>query len=523
MSLGTVLSRVTGVARLAAIAAALGVAESRLADTYNLANTAPNIIYELVLGGILTSVFVPVFVEVKEREGPEAAWRVASAVINLTLVILTALCIVGFFAAPLLAKIYSFRLSGAVANEQHAALTFLLRLFLPQIVFYGLTSVTTGLLNAHRRFAAPMYTPVLNNLAVIAVFVAFRAAYGATSLQDASTTQLTLIGLGTTTGVVLMAFAQLPFLRGLGRYRFVLSAGHPAVGKLLRLSGFVAGYVVVNQIGYLIVQVLANGQRGGYTAYVAAFTFFQLPHGLFAVSIITALMPDLSRHAAAVDWAAFRATLSLGIRTTLLLILPAAVGYLLVGQDAVRLLLDHGVVTGASVELVSGVLAVFAVGLVPFSAFQILLRGFYALQDTRTPFMINCASVTLNTIANFVLFPLFGVKGLAAGHAIAYATGAVLLGRALSRRVGGMDGRNIARSAARVASAAAGMAAVVIVVTSLLRPATSGTTGALATVAAAIVAGTVSFVLVARWTRVDELAFVWKMIGKSPGGNRFER
>lgn len=515
MSVGTILSRVTGVARLAAIAAALGVAESRLADTYNLANTAPNIIYELVLGGILTSVFVPVFVEVKEREGPEAAWRVASAVINLTLVILAALCVVGFFAAPLLARVYSFRLSGSVATEQQAALTFLLRLFLPQIVFYGLTSVTTGLLNAHRKFGAPMYTPVLNNLAVIAVFVAFGAAYDVTSLESVSTTQLLLIGLGTTAGVALMALAQLPFLKGLGTYRLAFSADHPAVRKLLRLSGFVAGYVIVNQIGYLIVQVLANDQRGGYTAYVAAFTFFQLPHGLFAVSIITALMPDLSRHAAAVDWTAFRKTMSLGIRTTLLLIVPAAVGYLIIGEDVIRLLLDHGVVTGTSVELVSDVLTVFAFGLVPFSLFQLMLRGFYAIQDTRAPFFINCVAVGVNTAVNFPLFEAFGVVGLAAGHAIAYTIGSVLLGRALARRAGGIGARAIGATALRVAAATAGMAAAVVLVATATRSVGAGAGASFVTVAASVAAGVVTFLVVARFVRVAELDFVWKIVAKS--------
>ncbi|MDQ3982772.1 MAG: murein biosynthesis integral membrane protein MurJ, partial [Actinomycetota bacterium] len=152
MTAGTVLSRITGLGRLAAIAAALGVAETRFTDTYNLANTAPNIIYELLLGGILTSVFVPVFVELLEKEGREKAWEVASGIINVAMIVLAAVTIVGIVAAPWIAKLYALRLEGDQVEHQREALTFLLRLFIPQIVFYALTAITAGLLNAHKRF-----------------------------------------------------------------------------------------------------------------------------------------------------------------------------------------------------------------------------------------------------------------------------------------------------------------------------------------------------------------------------------
>ena len=463
MTVGTVLSRVTGLLRLAAIAAALGVVESgRLADTYNLGNTAPNIIYELVLGGILTSVFVPVFVELLEKEGRERAWQVASAIINLSLVVLVGIATVGILAAPLIASAYAVRLEGAEAARQVEVLTFLLRLFIPQIVFYGLAALTAGLLNAHKRFGAPMYTPVLNNLAVIAVFIAFHQAYGEIDNLDAvSTNQLLIIGLGTTAGVALMAIAQIPFLRGLGKYKMTLSARHPALKKIARLSVFVIGYVVTNQIGYLVVQWLANAQVGGYTAYVSAFTFFMLPHGLFAVSVITALLPGMSADAANERWDAFRDRLSTGIRTTILLVLPAAVGYLILGEPVVRILLERGVMTARGTELVAGVLRYFVIGLVPFSIFQLLLRAFYALQDTKTPFKINLIAVGFNIVIDIPLFMAMQVRGLALGHALAYGLGTILQARALRRRTGGLDGRRIGRSLAKISAAAGGMAVLV--------------------------------------------------------------
>ncbi|MFN2490726.1 MAG: murein biosynthesis integral membrane protein MurJ [Actinomycetota bacterium] len=508
MSLGTVLSRATGLLRLAAVTAALGIVESgRLADTYHLGNTAPNIIYELVLGGVLTSVFVPVFVELLDKEGRERAWRVASAVINLSVVGLTAITALGIAAAPWIARLYAVR-AGPQAQLQQEVLAFLLRLFIPQIIFYGIYAVASGLLNANKRFGPPMYTPILNNLAVIAVFVAFYQSYGAVGgLDSITSTQLWIIGGGTTLGVVLQALALLPWLRGMGRYRATLSISHPSIRKLARLSVFVIGYVVTNQIGYLIVQWLANGQKGGYSAYVAAFTFFLLPHGIFAVSVITALLPGMSEHAVNQRWDDYRARLSTGIRTTLLLILPAAVGYLLLAEPIIRVLLEHGVMRESSVELVAGVLRFFVLGLVPFSLFQLLLRAFYALQDTKTPFLVNCGAVALNTAVNVPMFYLLQVQGLAAGHALSYIFGVALLFRALARRIGGLDGRHLVSSAAGIATAGGGMGIIVWVTLQIVQHALDGATllGQALTVAVPVALGVASYVGLALALNVEEL------------------
>jgi putative peptidoglycan lipid II flippase len=515
MTVGTLLSRVTGLLRVVAAAAALGVVETKLADTYNLGNTAPNIIYELVLGGVLTSVFVPVFVELLDKEGRDRAWEVASAIINLSIVVLTAVTILGVLGAPWIAKFYASRLHGAEELEQQRILAFMLRLFIPQIIFYGFYAVTTGLLNAHRRFGAPMYTPILNNLAVIAMFVAFHQAYGTVGLKTISNWQLTIIAGGTTLGIAMMALAQLPFLKGLGRYRLTISIRHPSVRKLARLAVFVVGYVVVNQIGYLIVQRLANGQQGGYSAYVNAFAFFLLPHGLFAVSVITALLPSMSGHAAGERWDAYRERLSTGIRSTFLLILPAAVGYFVLAQPIVRLLLQHGVATGRSTDLVASVLRIFVIGLVPFSLFQLFLRAFYALQDSKTPFVVNIVAVGINTIFNLVVFHTLKVQGLAAGLTIAYTIGAAMLWRSLSSRVGGVDGRRVAASAARIGAASAAMGIVVWaasrVIEHVLTPA--GILESTVAVALPVAAGACAYLLFATLFQVQELGFVRGLVG----------
>ena len=515
MTVGTVFSRLTGLLRIAAIAAALGVVESgRLTDTYNLANTAPNIIYELALGGILTSVFVPLFVELLEKEGRERAWQVASAIINVSLAVLVALSAIVIVAAPWIAKFYS-----AAGSEQEAALTFLLRLFIPQIIFYGLTAITSGLLNAHKRFGAPMYTPILNNLAVVAVFLAFKAAYESVSLDDITNSQLLIIGLGTTTGVALMAIAQIPFLRGLGKYQLTFSMKHPSLRKLARLSVFVIGYVAVNQLGYLVVQYLAKENVGAYTAYTWAFIFFILPHGLFSVSIITALLPGMSEHAVNQRWDEFRQRLSIGIRSTVLLILPAAIGFFVLGEPIVRFLLERGVMTARSTDLIADVLRFFVIGLVPFSIFQLMLRAFYAMQDTRTPFVINTAAVVLNTIFNLLVFDSLGVKGLALGHALAYIFGALVQARVLGRRIGGLDSGRILNSAARISVAAAAMGAVVYAVSRAIETGIEpdGSIEEALAIAVPVVAGLGTYLLLGRILRISELDQVWGLLRRRVG------
>ncbi|MEA2476322.1 MAG: putative peptidoglycan lipid flippase, partial [Actinomycetota bacterium] len=382
MTAGTLLSRVTGLLRFAAIAYGIGIAETRLTDSYNLANSVPNIIYETVLGGVLTSVFVPVFVELLDREGREKAWEVMSGIVNFSMVVLASISAIGVAAAPWIAKFYASRLGGSEAVLQEHVITFLVRLFIPQIIFYGLYFILAGILNAHRRFVAPSFTPALNNVAVISVFVAFRAAYGTIGLGGISRGQLLLIGAGTTLGVVLASVSLLPFLRGVSRYRLTLNVSHPSVRKLLKLSIFSIGLIVTNQIGFLVLQYLSNAEKGAFSAYLVAFTFFLLPQGLFGVSINTALLPDMSRHAMNQRWDAFRERVSTGVRALIFLVLPTAVGYVLLAPAIVRVLLEHGVMQAHSTHLVSVILQILALSLVPFTLFQFFLRGFYAMQDT---------------------------------------------------------------------------------------------------------------------------------------------
>jgi putative peptidoglycan lipid II flippase len=520
MATGTLLSRVTGLLRVTVLVATLGVGESRLADVYNVANTTPNIIYELVLGGILSSIFVPVFVEVRNTRGARQAWHVARATMTIAIVGLGLLALAGIAASSWIIRLYIHSGSPAERAEAVQVGGQLLAMFMPQIVFYGVGSVMTGLLNAHRRFGVPMFAPILNNLVVIAVGLTFHFLVGqqVPQLGEVTTGQKLLLGLGTTAGVAAMTLVQWPFLRRIGfRFHFVWNWRDRAIRKMATLSAFTVGYVVTNQLGYLLVPVLAYGVQGGYTAYSTAFIFFQLPHGVFAVSVMTALLPPLSEQAVAGDWDAFRATLARGIRLTAAVLLPAALGYLALAGPIVRLLLEHGVVTGASTELLTRVLVVFVLGLVPFSTFQLLLRAFYALQDTRTTFLVNLVAVGTNVVANLLLFALlpepWKVPGLALGHAAHYTVGSALLLALLSRRVGGLEGGRILGSVARMLVAAVAMAVVAALVGRAAgAPLGPGFLRDLVTVVVGVGAGLGTYLVAARLLRVEEVGLLLDVV-----------
>jgi putative peptidoglycan lipid II flippase len=517
MAVGTALSRITGFLRVAAMAFALGVAESRLADSYNVANNLPNIVYELILGGILTSIFVPVFVQQLTTRSREDAWRSAQAVMTVALVVLGAVMILGILLAPWIVRLYTLRVPEAERAAVQDLATLFLRFFMPQIVLYGLGAVATGLLNAHRRFALPMFAPILNNLVVIASFVTFALLPGPATPTPTSVTdaQKLVLALGATAGVAAMTFALWPTLRRLGfRLRWRFDRRDPAVRALVRLSGWAVLYVVINQIGLLVVLVLAGGDRGGVTAYQAAFIFFQLPHAIFSVSIMTALLPSLSEDWVRGDRADFRRDLARGVRASAFVVLPAAAGYLVLAEPIVRLLLEHGVAGARSTELVSGVLTFFALGLFPFSAFLLFLRAFYAMQDTRTPALVNVLAVGVNVGANLALFPVLGVRGLALGHSIAYVVAAVTAGIVLRRRLAGLEGRRLAAGLGRILAAAALTGGAAWSAARLMSRAVGADTlgGQIAQVGAGVAAGLIIFVGAALVFRIEEFELVRRTV-----------
>src|SRR6266516_2875858 len=520
MAAGTLLSRVTGLLRVIVLVSVLGVTEGKLADVYNVANTTPNIVYELVLGGILSSIFVPVFVEVRRTRGMRTANYVACAVMTVAIVGLGLLALVTMLTAPWIIKVYIHSGTPAQRAEAQRLGGQMLVMFMPQIVFYGVGAVMTGLLNANRGVGVPMCAPILNNLTVIAVALAFYFIVGGQvpPLGQVTTGEKLLLGLGTTAGVVAMTMVQWPFLRRAGfRFHLEWHLRDPAIKKMATLSAYTVGYVAVNQLGYAVIPILAYGVQGGYSAYTYAFTFFQLPHGVFAVSVMTALLPPMSEQAVARDWDAFRASLAKGLRLTAVVLLPASVGYLALAGPIVRLLLAHGVIGGSSVVLLTRVLTMFVLGLLPFSAFQLCLRAFYALQNTRTPFLVNIAAVAVNVVLDLALFHAlptpWKVPGLALGSSVAYTVGVILLLRRLSTKIGGLGSRRILAAVERMLVASLGMGAVAwLAAASAAHLLGRGTFASFLTVVVGVGAGLATYLGMARLLGVAEVGAVLALV-----------
>ena len=501
VGIGTGLSRVTGLFRTVALTYAIGT--TVVAEGYNLANTTPNIVYDLLLGGILSATLVPVFVDRFEHDDEDGV----SAVVTVTVVVLVAVTVVAVLAAPLIFKLYTWDKSATRAHELERVGVPLLRWFLPQILFYGLTALGTALLNARRRFAAPAFAPILNNVVVIVALLWFAHQAGRNPQTDGvihDNGLMMLLGLGTTAGIVAMTVALWPSIRAAHlRLRWRFRPRDPAVRRVASLSRWTLGYVVANQIALTITLALAARTSGGASVYTYAFVFFQLPYGLFAVSIMTTFTPDLASAANQNDLARFRERFALGARLMTLIVLPASIGYVLLARPLVSALLAHGSFGGASSVITADVLANFALGLIGFSLYLYALRGFYAFHDTRTPFFLNLVENAVNVVLAFALVGRYGVQGVAFSYSVAYLLAAVLALAVLRRRVGRLGGTRMATAFARIVAATAVMAASVRVASRAVG-ADSGS-GAVTRVVVGVLVGTVVYAVTALALRVDDL------------------
>lgn len=511
VGIGTALSRVTGFLRVSAIAT---IGFARLTDVYNIANSTPNIVYELLLGGILTATLVPLYVEHLQHRDQ----RASDAINTVALVGLLAISLLGFVLSPWIIDLYTLRLNGPGAAEQQELATALLRLFMPQIFFYGLTALATAMLNARRRFAAAAFAPVLNNLVVIAVFIALPSITDrrlTVATVNSDTGLVLLLGLGTTAGIVAMALVLLPALRRAGtRFHLVFAWRHPAVVHLARLSGWTIGYVIANQVAFWVALFLAYGRSGDASVYLAAFIFFQLPHGLFAVSIMTALAPELAASANRGAFARFRTQFDDGFRLMVLVVLPAAGLMVVLAGPIVNAVLRYGDFTARSADLTAETLAAFGLGLVFFSVYLYTLRAFYAMQDTRTPFLLNCLENGINIVVALALYPLLHVQGLALSFSIAYAVAAVVALAALHRRLGSLDGRHALTGIGRIAVAAAVATLVAAVAGRVVGDATTGR--AVVACLIAVPAAAAVYLVLLRVLGVPELAALRDAVRRRP-------
>ena len=440
MAVGTTLSRATGVVRIFALTYALGTLS--LADSYNLANTMPNIIHDIVLGGVLSATFVPVFVHRLTTRADDDAWDAVSAVVSVTMIVIAVASILFLFAVPFIVDATTSLNHSAQAVQSRAVAKDLLFLFVPQLTCYGFISVGTALLNARRKFGAPMFTPVANNVVLIAMLLVFGTTVHRASLAGvaAHKGQLLLLGLGTTAGVVAQAGLMVPSLRRAGLHlRWRPDFRHEAVRTILRLSGWTFGLVVANQIALLVVLALSEKVGpGAVSAYTYAYIFFQLPYGVVAVSIMSATAPELTARWAQGDLVAFRRRMGTGLRAMLAIVIPAAAGELILARPLVALVAGHGAAHNTTATAES--LAMLALGLPGFCVFLYAVRVLQSVQDLRSAFWLYAFENGVNIVLAVALAGHFGVRGIALSISIAYTVAALVALGYLRTRFQGLAG-----------------------------------------------------------------------------------
>ena len=508
---GTALSRVTGLLRLTALLAVIG--KNPLSDAYLIANETPNIVYELIVGGVLSATLVPLFTSFSERDDDDSR----DVVVTVAVALFVALTAVAILAAPLVFRVFTENVGGDVDPELfRAAGTALARIFLVQILFYGLVGLTNAYLNSQRRFFAAAWSPILPNLIIIATLLSLPSPGAGgwlyTDVLDNTRLRLTL-GLGATLGIASMLVVLVPAARNAGlRPRFNWNLRHPAVRKLLSLSFWTIGFVAANTVALTIVRNLTEPGSSQATAYTAAFTFFILPHGLLGVSIATTFQPDLARSVARLDKSAFIRSTSLGIRMTALLTIPAGVGVFVLRRALIGATLQYRRLSAEDADLISRTLAGFALGLGAFSVYLFVLRAFYAHQDTKTAFKVNLVENALNVVLGFALVGAYDVLGLAASFALAYVITALWALQILSYKVPGFSVRDVLASITRLIIAAALMGEVVWFVTRNVGD-DSGA-GALVRIVVGVVVGVTTYALLLVAMGAPELDVVRDRIPK---------
>ncbi|HEX5017314.1 MAG TPA: murein biosynthesis integral membrane protein MurJ [Actinomycetes bacterium] len=522
MAVGTVTSRVTGLVKNSALLAAVG--SGVLADTYSVANTLPTIVYILLIGGAINAVFIPQLVRHMDRDedgGTAYAQRLFSAVVGVLAVITVGAVI----AAPLLVRLYS---TGWTDQDIEVATTFA-RLLLPQIFFYGVFALVSQVLNTRGKFGAPMFAPVVNNIVTIASALAFIAVAGTGPTTDSVTdSEIVILGLGTTLGAVAQSIVLWPPLRRCGvRLRLRADLKGAGLGKAWTLARWAIILVLVNQLGLLIVSRLATGVNAtsdadaGVAVYQMAFVIFMLPQSVITVSLVTALLPSLSQRAAEGRLDVVRERLAWTLRTSGSVMIPATAAFIVLGVPIAVLLFRHGSMSLESARLLGLTLSAFAIGLPAFSAYYILMRGFYALEDTRTPTLNAMIQVGVNIVlavaAVHWLSADWAIPGLGLAYAISYWVGLVALATQLRRRLERLDGYLVVRTHVRVVLAsliatAAMVAGSAIAVTFVGRAV--DITSSLVVVVTGLVFGAAGYLVGVRVFRITEVSDVLSLIAR---------
>lgn len=532
MAAGTVVSRALGFVRAAVLAAAIGTALT--GDAFQVANTVPNIVYILLAGGVLNAVFVPQLVRAMQA-GPEHAQEYTDRLLTLAVLVLAGITALVTLAAPLVVGLYTVRADPAAGTVRMTAV--LAYWSLPQVFFYGLYTMLSQVLNARGSFGPMMWAPVVNNLIAIATGVLLLAAFDVDPQDPAAlgAGAVALLAGGATVGVAAQALVLVPVLARTGfRFRVRLDPRGVGLRRAGRLARWTLLFVLVNQLAYAVVvnlgvaagaQAAAEGLRTGIgiLAYSNAYLIFILPHSVITVSVMTGLLPRLSQYAATGDLAAVRAGLGQAWRLTGVGVVAAATGLVALGPDLTTVLFDTPKVTTAGARYIGLVAGAFALGLPAFSAQYVTLRGFYAFEDTRTPFLLQVVIAATNVIlalGAYAVLPLrWRMLGVALAYSVTYLAGLALSVAALRRRTGGLAGTGVLRHYVRLVVAALPAGLLGWLVARLVTAAAGA--GPAGSLAAVVVGGAVLLAVyagLARTMRVRELSDLLGRLSRRPSG-----
>ncbi|MFI8904077.1 murein biosynthesis integral membrane protein MurJ [Streptomyces albidoflavus] len=517
MAVGTVVSRATGLIRQVLQAAALGT--GLLASTYNTANTVPTSLYTLLIGGALNAVLVPQLVRARATE-PDGGRAYEQRLVTLVVCVLGVGTALAVWAAPEIVGLYMRDTPGS--HEAFELTVTFARFLLPQIFFYGLFGIYGQLLNAREKFGAMMWTPVLNNVVLVTVFAAYLGLMAAPGrVEDITADQVRLLGIGTTAGVALQALALVPFARAAGfRFRPRFDWRGTGLGRSVHAAKWTLLFVLANQVALTVVTNFANAadqelpQAGaGYTAYTYAQTIWLLPQSIVTVSLVTALLPRMSRAVAEGRLGDLRADLTRGLRISGFVIVPTAFLFLALGPQIAALLFAHGAADAASVRPLGHMLQAFGPGLIAFSAQYLLLRGFYAFEDTRTPFFMAAwiagVNIALASACHLLLPARWAVVGMAGAYTLAYLAGLALTARLLRRRLGGRIGTGeLGRAYGKLLCAAvpaAGLGWAAARAVPGVAGLGTGTWSTAVALASGVLSTAVAYLLLARLLKVEEV------------------
>jgi len=523
MAIGTIGSRFTGFLRTAVLLYAIGT--QNLGNAYNVANNLPNAVYNLALGGILTSVVVPLLVKAarRNRDGGDAYDQ---RMFTLGVLALGAITIAATAAAVPITAIYGHGMANAATYHLTVIFTYF---FLPQIFFYGVSSLAGAILNARGSFASPMWTPIINNIVVILVGLALilTAGTGRTP-ANISTGEIQLLGIGTTLGIVLQTAAMWPAMRRVGfRWRPRFDFRRAETAEIGSMGGWMFVYIAATQLSFVTTTIVSNKAGSevcktcagaGYAAFSNAWMLFQLPYAIVGVSVITAMLPRMSAHAAAGEHRLLTTDFSAATRLSSVIIVPSAMILAVLGPPLAQGVFGHGSTSEASARYLGVIFGVFCLGLLPYTLFNLLLRAFYAMHDSRTPALIGVVSMAVRIAASYAALLLLPardvVAGLGVGFGISSLVMAVWLWRILSRRVaGGLDTHRINTTLIRMHLAAVPGTIFAVAVSIVLgRVAPGGTVTALAIVAIGGSGGLLLYLLAARLLKVAEVSEMTRML-----------